>query len=175
MSTVVLTRQAEISRARQRNQAVREALRQAEGATLAAVDQGTVIKSINDVMPLFNQQMNALQAKDYTTAAKIYPQMNLKLTIADELVTNPDMPSGAHEMLQYFRGVLAHIDEAIVAAQMHDPSGVRDALASLQADVAASKQYNDAFFRNWDAWNVRNLQPMMNAYHDALRQAKAIS
>lgn len=107
MSTVVLTRQAEISRARQRNQAVREALRQAEGATLAAVDQGTVIKSINDVMPLFNQQMNALQAKDYTTAAKIYPQMNLKLTIADELVTNPDMPNGAHKMLQYFRGVLA--------------------------------------------------------------------
>jgi hypothetical protein len=173
MATFAVSKQSEVNLMRKENQAALEALRQADGALTTAVDQASVIQSISAIQPLFDQMLNAAQAKDYAAAEKIYPDIDRKLVVAESLVVYPDFPNGARSLVRFLRSFLDDTEKVIVAARTNDQIAGRAATVALQADAKEARQYNAGFFAQWDQWNVTSLKPVMAAYHDGLRQAKS--
>ena len=173
MGRVAVSKQAEIARIRGLNQTVLKALIQGEGALQAAVDQAGLIQALDKTSAIETQMLTAANAKDYAKVEQLYPDADRQVIAAESLARNPDMPEAARSFVALFRLTIDGTEKLMVAAQNHDPLAGQNARSMLEGVVKNSSTYGADFAVKWDDWNVRNLQPMLDAYDKGLREAHA--
>lgn len=170
---VALSQQAEIDRQHRINQLAFEALRQAEGGLVGAVDQAIVVASIEKTNGFFAQMTDASKAGDYKRMASIYPDGDRALIPAESTSLGPDMPVEIRQCVHSIRALLDDGEALAVAAINHDAAAGRAAYAATVADIKTNAKYDASFNSQWEDWNLRNIGPMLAAYGDNLSQARA--
>ena len=81
------------------------------------------------------------------------------------------MPNSARSFVALFRLTIDGTEKLMVAAQNHDPLAGQNARSMLEGVVKNASTYGADFAVKWDDWNVRNLQPMLDAYDHGLHEA----
>lgn len=173
MGNVAVTKKPEIEAARRQNRVLLDAFRQADGALSAATDQATVVQSLTDMYPLTANLVKASNNKDYAGAEAYVAQVDAKLVPTEALVLKPDMPNGAGSLIRTYRLLLNDTDRFIAAARNQDGAGAHSAYQDLVTDRKTAQQFNADFTAKWDAWNVKNLVPIVATYDADIARARA--
>lgn len=168
LSPVSGSRSAEIATARQHLHAASVALQKADQVLTVFADQMRQIEQVFASMAVWKAMNDDLALHDPATALSRYSDAQQKLQTALASSTGSDIPPASVAYTKNFQVVLDNAQKLAEATQAKDNAGISKYNAAMQAAVRA-QQYDTS---GTLAWNLKLLQPLLDAYHASIRALK---
>jgi len=163
------SRSDQMSAARQRTDATVAALRQADTALTAAIDQerlqnGFFFAAVNEA-----KMLTAVDDQQYVAIDGLYARADRALKVSEALMGKPDEPRGYQPVIQAMQSVLDQTQKYGDALLRNDQPAATAYHAQMRAGYARlAAATSDASVTANDDWNARTYEPVVAAYHSGL-------
>jgi hypothetical protein len=162
------SRSASIATARQRLHTAGVALQKSDQVLTGFADEFRQIEQVFAVIAVWKSMSDDLAKHDPATALARYPDGQQKMQAALSSSTASDIPPQSVAYTKNFQVVLDNAQKVAEATQAKDNAGVAKYNAAMQAAVRA-QQYDSTGAL---AWELKAYQPLLDAYHAAIRALK---
>jgi hypothetical protein len=168
LSPVSGARSSSIATARQHLHTAAVALQKSDQVLTGFVNQFRQIEQVYAAITVWKAMSDDLAKHDPATALSRYADAQQKEQAALTASTASDIPPAAVAYTKNFQVVLDNTQKLAEATQAKDNAGAAKSNAAMQAAVRA-QQYDS---NGGLAWNLKAFQPLLDAYHAAIRALK---
>ncbi len=172
LGPVALGKGSQLVAARQRAQATRDGLGQAEQVLAAAVDQELVGRSVFEATLKENNMLDAMRNEQYSDADRIDAQADQALLAAESHVLKHDGPDDMRLLVGSVRDMIDATDKLVIDRLRNDAQDRQLQEDELKRAIAAFTRFSsEQELAANRRWNETTYRPEVTAYDSAISAA----